>query len=71
MSRFTPDEIALLRALVNHHQMSMVTLLKHPSAELTATGREQYEREIDAAEKLRDKLRDEYMDAVRVPGVAA
>lgn len=70
MSRFTADEIALLQALVNHHRMSMGTLLKHPGTELTDSGRAQYEREIDAAERLRDKLTAEYVDATRITEAA-
>ena len=71
MSRFSPDEIALLQALVNHHKMSMGTLLKHPGTELTEHGREQYARDIAAADALRIKLRDEYIDAVSIPQEAA
>lgn len=71
MSRFTPRETALLKALLDHHRVSMGQMLKHPGTELTATGREQYKRDIEYAERLADKLTNEYHDALRIPGATA
>jgi hypothetical protein len=67
MSRFTPDELVTLTALVNFHQKSLRQLLGH--GELTAAGREQYARDIAQAELLREKLMAEYHEAVRLPEV--
>lgn len=58
MTTLTADEIILLAALVNYHQnqlRQMVTL-----GALTPAGRDQYLREINAANELRRKLYDLY-----------
>lgn len=69
MSRFTPDDIATLKALVNFHVTSMGKLLGDPA--LPPHGRAQYLREIESATRLQDKLLAEYEDAVRLPEIVA
>lgn len=68
MSRFTPDDLVTLTALVNVHirQLAQLAKLESRPDALQKLGREQIE-----AEQLRDKLAAEYHDAMRIPGVTS
>ena len=68
MSRFTPDDLVTLNALVNVHicQLAQLAKLESRPDALQMLGREQIE-----AEQLREKLLGEYHAAMRIPGVAS
>jgi len=67
-SRFSIDELLTLAALVNIHIRQLIQL---SDLEERAEAKQKLGHDLLDAERLRDKLAEEYQAAVRIPGVTS